>query len=165
MEDYGAKNEARDTAGAFHWIIGLLKARGVPFRLTGGFAARLYGATRELADIDVEIPDDRMAELSADISHFLTFGPERYRDDEWDLPLATLVFAGQEIDLCGVYAAKIFDRFRQEWISYPADFDSVTRLTAYGLEAPVIPKSVLVDYKRKLGRKVDLADVEELSGP
>ena len=58
--------------------------------ISGGFAARLYGATRDLADIDIDIPEDRFAELIPQVKEYIKLGPARYKDDNWDLFLMTL---------------------------------------------------------------------------
>ncbi|HLC94380.1 MAG TPA: hypothetical protein VJH96_02335 [Patescibacteria group bacterium] len=43
----------RDTKKAFRWIVGILQTYKIPFQITGGFAARFYGANRPLYDIDI----------------------------------------------------------------------------------------------------------------
>lgn len=49
----------RDTKAALAWITGILKSSQVPFQISGGLAANVYGATRELADIDIDLPDEK----------------------------------------------------------------------------------------------------------
>ena len=79
--------ENRDTEAAFKWIVGLLQKYSIPFQISGGFAAKLYGSNRELADIDIGIPDSRFEDIYEEIKPYLIYGPEHYLDDEWDLKL------------------------------------------------------------------------------
>ena len=44
----------KDTAGALFWIVKILKKHKIPFHISGGFAAKLYGVKRDLADIDID---------------------------------------------------------------------------------------------------------------
>ena len=41
----------KDTESSFRWIINILQNNNIPFQIEGGFASRLYGSNRELADI------------------------------------------------------------------------------------------------------------------
>ena len=52
--------DRRAPAQAFRWIVGLLEELAIPFLLVGGLAARAYGASRELADIDFYAPGNRL---------------------------------------------------------------------------------------------------------
>ncbi|MFZ2522802.1 MAG: hypothetical protein WAW92_00245 [Minisyncoccia bacterium] len=45
----------RNTEGALRWIVNILESKSIQFQVTGGFAAKLYGSQRELADIDIDI--------------------------------------------------------------------------------------------------------------
>ena len=76
----------KDTKKALHWIVKLLTTNEIPFQILGGFAARAYGARRELADIDIEVPSVSFRKLCDLVKEHITQGPMIYKDDimEWD---------------------------------------------------------------------------------
>jgi hypothetical protein len=156
--------ETRDTTKAFLWIAGVLKEAGIYFRISGGFAARLYGAQRELADIDIELAASSFAPILEAVSPFIIFGPARYLDQEFDLPLLTLQYEGQEIDLVLHGQSKIFDRPTGKWIELCIDFSDDNSFEVFGLQVPVISKADLIEYKRRLQREADLEDLRFLTG-
>lgn len=47
----------RKTKEACIWIMNILNKNKIPYRIEGGFAAKIYGSKRTLADIDIDIPD------------------------------------------------------------------------------------------------------------
>jgi hypothetical protein len=151
----------KNTEAAFKWIVGVLRSHEIPFQITGGLAARIYGAQRELADIDITIPEDRMSELAGLVREYSTFGPERYQDAQYDLMLMTLTYEGQEIDI-DPETARIFDVATGQWITSTTDVSEATIKELYGLPVPVIPVHDLIAHKSKLGREVDLKDVQDL---
>ncbi len=154
--------EERNTEAAFRWIVGLLQKHSIPFQISGGFAARLYGSKRELADIDIGIPDDRFEELMPEVKEYITFGPAHFVDDRWDLKLMSLKYEGQKIDIAGRDAIKFFDMESNAWVPGHRDLVISEIKTVYGIAVPVIPKRSLIAYKRKLMREVDLEDLEAL---
>lgn len=154
----------RNTKKAFRWIIVILKENNIRFQIDGGFAARIYGSNRLLADIDIDMQEKNIKEILPIVRKYIVFGPARYKDKNWDLFLATLRYSGQEIDLCGSREAKIFDRNKKKWIKLPIDLSRAKRKKVFGLYVPVVSKKALLDYKKKLRRKVDLADIKMLSG-
>lgn len=153
----------KNTEEAFKWIVEILNKHKIPFQIVGGFSARLYGATRELADIDLDIPEDRFLELIPDVKDYIIFGPNRYLDENWDLLLMTLSYQGQYIDLGGAYKVKIFNKNKKEWISLKADFDKTNSMEVYRMEVPVIKKEDLIKYKTILAREVDKIDIEQMT--
>lgn len=154
--------ETRNTEEAFKWIVGLLEMHSIPFQISGGFAAKLYGSPRALADIDIGIPDTRFDDIYEEVKPYIKYGPERYLDDEWDLKLMTLAYEGQEIDIAGRDAVKIFDKGKGEWISAHRDLTISEDMEVYGIIVPVIPKEALIAYKKKIDREVDQLDVQAL---
>ena len=153
----------KDIESAFKWIINILQKHEIPFQIEGGFASRLYGSNRELADIDISIPEDRFDELLPELKGFIIYGPNQYIDKEWDLKLITLTYKGQDIDIAGAYKKKNFDKVNQKWVKMPSDFSKSIYVDAYGLIVPVISKEELILYKKIIARDTDIIDVEFLS--
>ncbi|MEK7586030.1 MAG: MazG-related protein [Patescibacteria group bacterium] len=154
--------EEKNTEGAFRWIVGLLQKHSIPFQISGGFAARLYGSKRDLADIDIGIPDDRFDDLYPEVKQYIIYGPEHYLDDEWDLKLMTLKYENQEIDIAGRDEVKIFDKSKKVWVPAHRDLTVSEDMEVYGIVVPVIPKKSLISYKSKIARDVDLEDIRQL---
>lgn len=152
----------KKTENAFHWIIDLMEENQIEYRISGGFAARIYGSKRELADIDIDIAESDIDKLHPLIKDKLIFGPEEYKDESWDLYLATIDFEGQIIDLAGATRAKIFDLNTSQWVKFQVDFDDVVFFNVFGKKVPVIKINDLINYKDMLKRDVDISDIKEL---
>ena len=148
---------------ALIWITDILKKHNIPFQISGGLAANIYGATRPLADIDIDMPEDKFALLHEEVKKFIIFGPEQYKSEKWDLLLMTLNYQGQEIDLGGAYQTNIFNEATGQWQSITEDLSKAVIHDVMGIKAPVIPRETLLAYKKVLSREVDLIDVAEIS--
>jgi hypothetical protein len=154
--------ENRNTEAAFKWIVGLLRKHSIPFQIGGGFAARLYGSGRELADIDIGVNDASLEKLHPHVQEYVTFGPGHYVDKKWDLQLMTLKYEGQEIDIVGRDTLMIFDTLANALVPGHRDLTAHENIEVYGSVVPVISKAALIAYKKKLLREVDRLDVEAL---
>lgn len=152
----------KDTKKAFHWIIGILKSHNVPFQISGGLAANIYGSTRPLADIDIDISEDKFNDILPDVTPYIISGPERFCNENFDLFVMTLNYAGQKIDICSDMV-KICDAKTGEWHDNSTDFSIYELREIYGMTVPVIKKDDLIKYKKILGRPVDLEDIKQLS--
>ena len=153
----------KDTEDAFKWIVGLLQKHKIPFQISGGFAARLYGSERELNDIDIGVPDNALGILAPDVKEYITLGPKHLVDDKkWDLQIMGLRYKGQEIDLVGRDSIRLFDKNTNDWIPGHRDISKSEMKQVYGLTVPVIPKKALIAYKKKLLREVDILDIKAL---
>ena len=149
----------RQSADALHWIVSRLRRHGIPFQVTGGLAARVYGSSRPLADIDLDVPEEALPLLLPEVAPYVRFGPAHYTDEAWDLELMTLEYLGQEIDLGGAFRARVFDQEAGAWAPMVADFSTAVSREVLGLVVPVVCREDLIAYKRKLGREVDRLDV------
>jgi len=152
----------RKTKEAFTWIVGILRKHSIQFRISGGFAANIYGSNRPLADIDIEIPDDKVLEIQEEVEKYIIYGPKRYTDLEFDLLLMTLKYKGQEIDICGINSLKLFNKKTRKWTKERINLSKVTRKKVYDFVVPVIPLKNLIAYKKKISRDVDIQDVNAI---
>jgi predicted nucleic-acid-binding Zn-ribbon protein len=152
----------KDTESALKWIVSILNKHNIPFQIGGGFAARMYGVERELADIDIAVPTDRLNEILSEVKDYITYDLKRYLDEKWDCIGMTINYEGQEIDFAGAQGKKIFDEINKKWVSLENDFSDNEYKEVYGLIIPLLPKEKLIAYKSILKREVDLLDVKEL---
>ena len=147
---------------AFKWIVGVLNEEVIPFVFGGGIAARSYGATRPLFDIDLDIPEGRFRDLLPRVQKYVELGPQHFQDETFDLKLLTLIYEGQQIDIAGGESVRLFDRDERIWKPDPTDFVNVEAREIYGLIVPVVRKESLVRYKRWIARPTDLQDIAEI---
>jgi hypothetical protein len=143
------------------WITNILTREQIPFQVTGGLAAKIYGSPRQLADIDIEIPNEKMDILVPLVDGYIKFGPEHYQDEHWDILLMTLSYHGQNIDISGT-RGKVFDKNMQQWIQMDTDLSRAIPREAWGVTVPVVPKEDLIAYKEILARDVDREDVRAI---
>jgi hypothetical protein len=151
-------------ANTLKWIVSVLRKHDVPFQITGGFAANIYGAKRPVNDIDIDVPEDKMELLLRDIKQYITFGPAEYKNEKWDLKLITLNYNGQEIDIGGAFKVKIFDEQNKIWVHCPAKFETAQIHAIYGIEVPTVCPKDLIEYKKLLSgdhQKTDILAVEK----
>lgn len=149
----------RQTKKAFNWIISILEKNKIKYRVSGGFAARFYGAKRHLADIDIELPRNSIEKLLPEIQDYVVKGPNWYKDKEWDCYAVELKYKDQELGLAEI--RKIFDKNKNKWVKF--DFSRIVKRKVYGKIVNIITKEDLVAYKSKIRRKVDLQDLKWLS--
>lgn len=152
----------KNTKEAFKWIVGLLQKHKIPFQISGGFAAKLYGSERELSDIDIGVPDNALGTLISDVKEYITLGPEHFVDNRYDLQIMCLRYKGQEIDLVGRTSIKLFNKKTNTWVPGHRDISKSEMKKVYGLTVPIIPKRALIAYKKILMRKIDLIDIKAL---
>lgn len=149
---------------AFEWIVGILNKHQVPFQIAGGLAARAYGATRPLNDIDIDMPEDCFQDILDDVRPYVDFGPAHYKDERWNQAVALkLTYQGQDIDLGGSNELSICDARTGEWKQISAvDFQKSESREIFGMRVPVIPKDELIAYKSMLAGAHQKRDIEEM---
>ena len=149
-------------AGALDWIVGLLEDAGIPFQVVGGLAARAYGATRPLADIDLYVPSAALRRVATLAAPYVTKAPRPHRDAHWDLTFMKLAHGGYQIEIAGADDAMLFDGRTDTWVSAAIVFEHPCTRDVAGVRLPLMPIAQLLEYKRALGREVDVADVAQM---
>ena len=153
----------RHTATALRWIVDILNDLQIPFEIDGGLAAQAYGSERELADIDINVPEERFSEIIPKVKEYIRFGPGWYRDEHWELLMITLKYAGQNIDIGALGRIQYFDKETKQWIEFPSDLESVRWMDFMEQKLPFVNEIKLMIYKQKLGRGVDRKDVRNMT--
>ncbi|EOW3978505.1 MazG-related protein [Vibrio parahaemolyticus] len=148
---------------ALKWLKDLLEAEGVEYQIVGGLAATIHGGSREIADIDLYIRNSDANKVLARVSKFISKPLTHYTEYGWDLEYFQLVYQNQKIEIGLSQNTKIRSALDGSWHELKIYFsESVVKLYQ-GIELPVIPVHRLVEYKRILGREVDLIDIQELT--
>ena len=148
---------------ALKWLKDLLEAEGVEYQIVGGLAATIHGGSREIADIDLYIRNSDANKVLARVSKFISKPLTHYTEYGWDLEYFQLVYQNQKIEIGLSQNTKIQSALDGSWHELKIYFsESVVKLYQ-GIELPVIPVHRLVEYKRILGREVDLIDIQELT--
>lgn len=149
-------------ARALAWIVDLLTRLDVPFQVVGGLAARAYGASRPLVDLDFYVPTDRLEEIAAAVSAHVVRPPAHHQDDDWDIVFTALEHEGVRIELGGADGARYFDRAARRWTAVEIDFAGAEHRAVLGIGVPLMPLDDLIAYKRALDRPVDREDLAEI---
>jgi hypothetical protein len=151
------------TLRALKWINSIMKKHHAPFEVWGGFDARLFGAWRSLADIDIFTHKKKLYEIYPEIKNHIIYGPRIYQYKPFHLFIITLNYRGQEIDLCGLENLKLYDKFRKKWFEEKIDFRKANSVNVSGIKLKAMPLKELIKYKKRIARRVDLEDIRELT--
>jgi len=145
------------------WITGILEELKIPYQISGGLAAHIYGATRPVNDIDIDVPERRMEELVFRVKKYIIQDLGHFQDKKWDAKLMVLDYHGQIIDLDGAENMKIYDEVNKVWVPCPANLNSSRILKFFDLEIPVVDPRDLAIYKKLLiakGHEHHIGDVD-----
>lgn len=142
-----------------HWLITLLEAKNIPYVITGGFWAHLYGATRDINDIDIDIHESDFEKILPEIKAYITFGPWRYIDERWDLQIITLNYHGQEIDIGSADRCTIFDDISQTWKIFSSNLKEYTPIVYEWISLRVMLPQEMIAYKSLLSGEHQKTDI------
>lgn len=144
---------------ALKWIVTILNENAIPYQISGGFAAHLYGATRPINDIDIDIPEESFSLIMGKVKPYILDELQHYNDGKWDLQVMTLNYLDQEIDISGAFNTKVSNLERTEWISIPVDFSSSNQINLDGFIINIISPQQLIDYKKHLDGDHQIDDI------
>ncbi|WP_428774796.1 MazG-related protein [Vibrio sp.] len=148
---------------ALQWLKGILDAQQVQYQIVGGLAATIHGGSRDVADIDLYIHSSDAGKILSLVTPYISKPLSHYVEGCWDLEYFQLIYHNQKIEI-GLYpGTKIRSSQDGQWYALQTDFSKSVKKSYQGIEVPVIPVNKLVEYKRLLGREVDLIDLEDLT--
>ena len=150
------------TLKALKWIIEILDKHQVPYRVGGGFAAHVYGATRPVNDIDITFPGKYFTIIIPEISEYITYEFGHSKDEKWDCEGLTLEYDGQEIDMTDIDPHKMSNKEKTEWLQTKDNFRKYPNMTldVEGTKVSFIDPHDLVAYKKHLDGEHQVVDVE-----
>jgi len=144
------------------WITLVFARANVRYQAVGGIAARAFGATRPLADLDFYLDVSDLASVLGEVREFCVWGPRHFRDETWDLTFAKVEWRGVRIELAQAEGARYYSTAERAWIDQGVDFGRSARVNVMGVELLVMPREQLIAYKQALGRPVDRLDLEKI---
>ena len=147
---------------AFKWIIDTLHSLDISYQVVGGLAAKFYGSTRPLHDIDFYVPHESFSKLEQELKEHIVFGPKLHQDENWDLVFMKLNYKNQLIEFGDADNTKYFNSDSQRWVKEKIDFAEPNVIEFEGIEVNVMPRQKLIQYKQRLNRKVDQIDIREI---
>ena len=148
---------------ALNWLKGLLESENIEYQIVGGLAATIHGGNREVADIDLYIENSDANKILDLVSQYVSKPLTHYSEYGWDLEYFQLIYRDQKIEIGLAQHTKIQSSVDGSWHRLEIDFSNSVTKTYQGIELQVIPVNTLVEYKRILGREVDLIDVQQLT--
>jgi hypothetical protein len=153
----------KKTIDALRFMVGIFNKYDIPYRIGGGFSAKMYGSPRPLNDIDFGIQEKNFSIILPEISQYITYGPIRSNDDgKWDCELITLNYNGQEIDISGTDTMRISNKERTKWISRASfPYDTVD-MNVEGINIKVLNGVELMTYKKELDGEHQLIDIKAI---
>ncbi|GHO46541.1 hypothetical protein [Ktedonospora formicarum] len=158
-------NDPKKIGQALKWITGILKQHKVPYQIVGGLAAKEYGATRPLVDIDIYAPLDteKVRVALAELQPYIIRQALPHRSDSWDLVYLALDYQNIYIEIGDTSTnPRFYNRIDQRWESQNIDFTHSVELELYGVKVDVMPRAELIRYKTMLDREVDHQDIKEM---
>lgn len=153
----------KNSQAALIWIVNILNSKNIPFQISGGLAAKIYGSPRPLNDIDIDIPDKNFSDIYDEVKDYLVYGPENYKDEKWDVLEMILDYQGQEIDITGADSCKVSTKDETTWLLLSCDFTRVVYKDFFGIKVPVMPKEDLIAYKKELNGEHQIIDIEAIN--
>ena len=144
---------------ALDWLADLFRDREVRYAAAGGLAARACGATRPLVDLDFYVHGEDLDRVEADLSPYVVQPLTELANEYWDLSLIRLEYAGVPLELSVGEGARYREAKTGTWHDACPDFDDCPERELLGTQIRVMNREALLEYKRRVDRAVDRADV------
>jgi hypothetical protein len=158
-------NDPQKIGAALNWIVSLLNRHNIPYQIVGGLAAKAYGSTRPLVDIDIYAPMEQVRPALDEMRPYIVREPLPHHSDSWNLIYMALEYHDIYIEIGDASTnPRFYNRRDGRWEAQPITFANSTIMTLYGTQVCLMPRDELLAYKAMLQREVDYQDIEEISG-
>jgi hypothetical protein len=151
-------------ASAVAWLADLFRDREVRYAAAGGLAARAWGAKRPLVDLDFYVHGEDLDRIESDLAPFVVAPLTKIENDHWDLSLLRLEYAGVPLELSVGEGAKYQEAKTGVWHDACPVFENCPELELFGTRLRVMNRDALIEYKLRVDRAVDRADVAAIEG-
>lgn len=143
------------------WITDILDRNNIPYKIGGGFAAKIYGSPREVNDIDISLSGKYFDEIVLEVKEYITAGPKHYLNEKWDCNTLSVNYKGQDIDMTDVDTLKMTNLNQTKWINVKDIrlFEGVVT-DINGIETSIMDPRDLIEYKKELGGEYQQVDIE-----
>ncbi|MBK5097457.1 MAG: hypothetical protein JJE01_06720 [Gemmatimonadetes bacterium] len=146
-------------AEAMAWLADLFRDQDVRYAAAGGLAARAWGATRPLVDLDFFVHGEDLDRIETDLAPYLVRPLTGIRNDHWDLSFMRLEYSGIPLELSVAEGARYREAATGEWHDACPTFSACPERELLGVKLRIMDRDDLVEYKRRVDRAVDRADV------
>lgn len=142
-------------------LISTFDEHQISYQITGGLAGNIYGSTWPLHDIDIEVPQTRIADVAELFREYTVRPLSRFVDEEFDLMFLALRINEIEVEINQVEDAFIFsDGLR---LKLDTDLSKARKINFLGLDMFVQPLDDIIKYKKLLKRNNDVSDLIKLN--
>lgn len=150
------------TKRAVLWIVNILDKNNIPYRIGGGFAAHMYGALRQINDIDISLPGRFFDIIIPEVKKYITAGPKHYSNEKWDCDTLSLNYEGQEIDMTNIDTLRMSDKEKTEWFQTKDRYKNFPNIVMKidGVDVELMNPLDLVAYKKELDGEHQIIDIE-----
>ena len=162
-----ATNDPQKIGKALSWIISLFNRYNIPYQICGGMAAKAYGATRPLVDIDfyAALQDSpHFQQFMDEIQPYLIREFKPHLSASWNILYLALDYQGMQIEIAeSTTNPRFYNRRDGRWEEQLIDYAASTHIPLYGVEVAIMPEDELRAYKSMLDREVDHQDIEQIT--
>lgn len=145
------------------WIVTILDRNKIPYKIGGGFAAKVYGSPREVNDIDISLSGEYFDMIVSEVSDYITAGPKHYLNEKWDCNTLSVNYQGQDIDMTDVDTLKMTNLEKTEWFNVKEKrlYDGIIT-DINGVAVSIMDPRDLISYKKLLGGEHQQIDVDAI---
>ncbi|HLI06454.1 MAG TPA: hypothetical protein VKV40_07795 [Ktedonobacteraceae bacterium] len=157
-------NDPQKIGAALHWIVSLLNRHNIPYQIVGGLAAKAYGSTRPLVDIDIYAPMEQLRPALDEMRPYIVREPLPHHSESWKLIYMALEYHDIYIEIGNTSTnPRFYNRRDGCWEAQTINFANSTIMTLYDTQVAVMPRDELLAYKAMLQREVDYQDINEIN--